>query len=158
MNPEERIQTIVDLMRRDLSVDAPTDAVKWAKGLYLSSERQPSMVRRIIALLQADLLPNRAVAGERSGSAAQVRQMFFTADQNAIDLRVTSGLKGESIQGQILGSGFEKASVKLIGGKKTYETGTGETGIFELTDVPTGDYSLLVTGDQCEIVVNDIRL
>lgn len=158
MSQEKKIEKIIDLMQRDNSVDAPEDAVKWARNLYLTRERKPSLVQRIVAVLQADLLPNRAVVGERSAAAAQARQMFFTAGDTGIDLRITESKKGYDIQGQILGTGFENASIKLTEDDTVYEARTDKSAMFHLKGIASGEYVLTVTGKRIEVTVEGIEL
>lgn len=157
MSQEKKIEKIIRLMQRDDSVDAPEDAVKWAKNLYLARERRPSLVRRIVAVLQADLLPNRALAGERSASAARARQMLFAAGDIGVDLRINGVRRKFDIKGQILGTGFENASVRLTGNEASFETKTDEMATFELVGVPTGIYSLTIEHDGAEIVLEGIE-
>ncbi len=145
-------------MQQDDSVDAPGGTVTWAKNLYLTRGRRPSLVRRIVGALQADLLPNRALVGERSSSAARARQMLFAAEDNGIDLRITGVRRKFGIKGQILGAGFENTPVHLSGNEASFETKTDESATFELVGVPAGIYSLTLKNDGAEIVLEGIDL
>lgn len=157
MSQELKTEEIIRLMQRDDSVDAPKDVVKWAKNLFLARERRPSLVRRIVAVLRADLLPNRVLAGERSATAAQSRQMFFTAGDYGVDLRITAGRKSIGVKGQILGTGFENASIRLMGSEGSFETKTDAAAMFEL-NVPSGEYELEIRHELAEIVIEGIEL
>lgn len=158
MSEEKKIEKIVELMQRDNSVNAPDDAIKWAKNLYLAREPKPSLVRRIVAVLQADLLPNRTVAGERSASATQARQMFFTAGDTGVDLRITGSKKAYEVQGQILGSGFENGSVILHGDAGEYGVRVDQSSMFNLTGIREGTYHLTVRGRNVEVEIENIEL
>lgn len=158
MSQEKKIEKIIQLMQKDDSVDAPDDAVKWAKNLFLARDQGPSLVRRLVAVLQADLLPNRVLAGERSASPAQTRHMFFTAGDCGVDVRLTKGRKGFSLKGQILGTGFECVSVSLNGNEVSFEAKTDTAATFEFTNVPSGIYDLLVLNGQVEIVIEGIKV
>ena len=54
-----------------------------------AAEPEQSFAQKVLGVLQMDLSPDKAAYGERSASAAQVRQMLFGAGENSIDLRVT---------------------------------------------------------------------
>lgn len=159
MNNEKHINEIIELMRRDNSADAPADSIKWAKNLFLTRRaEQPSLVRRIAAVLKMDLAPGRAVLGERSAGTTQARQMLFSAGEHAIDLRVTGVKKRYTVSGQILGEGFESSNVVLSSAKDRFEAHPKAGGVFEINDVPAGVYSLTATAEATEIVVEQIEL
>lgn len=142
-NNEQTIERIIGLMKTDRSTDAPEDAVRWAKNIFLSRAVEPktSVARRILAVLRADLAPNRAAFGERSASAGQARQMFFQAGESAIDLRVKAERNESfSLRGQILGEDFGGATVKV----GAFETTVRELGEFHLTAIPGGTYDLIL--------------
>lgn len=145
-------------MRRDNSADTPEDAIKWAKNLHMTRERKPSLLQRIAAVLQVDLSPDQAVAGERSGSATQVRQMLFTAGDYAIDLRVTGTGKKIAVKGQILGSDIENGTVTLEGETGHSQVSLNESSMFEFKNLQGGAYSVTVTSKAIEIVVARIEI
>ena len=158
MKQEKNIEKIIDLMRTDDSVDAPKDVVKWAKNLYLTRGPKPSLVRRISAILKMDLAQGGIVFGERSGAPARTRQMLFQAGDNAIDLRVTESKKKVSIKGQILGKGFENATITLSGEPGRYEAKATASAMFELSNLPCGSFGLIAAGDAVEITIERIDL
>jgi hypothetical protein len=94
---------ILQRMASDRSVDAPADSIKYARDLFRmrASQLQPTILERVFAVLSLDLAPNRAAFGERSTSAAHVRQMLFESGDNAIDIRVTGEDSRFEIKGQI---------------------------------------------------------
>ena len=153
---EKTIKKIIHLMQTDTSVDAPADAIKWSKNLFRTkvSEQKKGFARKVLAVLQVDLQPNKAVFGERSASSAQSRQMLFEAGENSIDLRISESEKGFDIKGQILGEGFENTSVKL--GK--HETKTNELSEFKFEKIPANDYELTLQNADKEIVLKGINL
>lgn len=142
-------------METDDSVDAPADSIKWAKNLLRAPVEQPSLVRRIVAVLTADLAGGRPAFGERSGSA-QARQMLFTAGEYAIDLRVAGNMKKFEIEGQILGKEVGGGFVRLEGTK--FEAALGKNGEFKLAGVSGGNYDLIVTVGEIELVAQNIEL
>ncbi len=155
-NNEQEINRIIYLMQRDKSVDAPTDAIRWAKNIFLTRAVEPkkSVLEKVLAVLKMDLSPNRAVFGERSDSASQARQMLFEAGENALDIRITKTDRGFNLHGQILGEGFANCTIKL----GEFETTANELGEFKLAKTPSGIYNLSVQINEKEIVVEDLEL
>lgn len=156
---EEFLNRIVHLMQTDRSEDAPQDAVRWAKNIFrtraAAAGPKKSLTQKVLAVLQMDLAPEKAVFGERSAGAAQTRQMLFGAGENSVDLRIGKTEKGGlNIHGQILGEGFTGAAVRL----GEFETETNELSEFKFADVPAGNYDLVFQKDDAEIVIEDLNL
>src|SRR5688572_4369879 len=128
MDNEDLINKIARLMQTDDSTDAPADAVKWAKNLFRTRAVEPktSLVNKVLAVLQLDLAPNKAVFGERSASAASARQMLFPAGDKQIQLRIPEVNQGFKVNRQILGEGFAGAEVKLFNPEKSFTVKAGE--------------------------------
>jgi hypothetical protein len=160
MNSQENIKKITELIERDSSVDAPLDSVKWAKNIFRSraAASSPSPLRRIVALLQADLLPGRPVFGERSAGASQARQMLFQAEDSAVDLRVIDQGKSLAIRGQVIGDGFENAEASLSGPSGTASASLDENSEFEFAGIGKGVYSLSLSGNESEIIIEELDL
>ncbi|MDQ3750613.1 MAG: hypothetical protein M3367_16590 [Acidobacteriota bacterium] len=155
-NNEQEINRIIYLMQQDKSVDAPTDAIRWAKNIFLTRAVEPkkSMIERVLAVLQMDLSPNRAAFGERSAFASQARQMLFQAGENALDIRIAKTEKGFFMHGQVLGEGFANCIVKL----GELETMANENSEFKFMELPTAKYDLIVRSGEQEIVVESLEL
>jgi hypothetical protein len=160
MSTEKKLQNIIDLMQRDDSIDAPADSVRWASNLFRTRAAEPktSIVKKLAAILQMEIAPNKPAFGERSASASQVRQMLFRADENAIDLRIEPVKKGFSLRGQILGEGFENAKVTVSDDTHTFETNASETSEFHFDNVPAGRYELVIRGNGVEISLKAIDI
>jgi hypothetical protein len=160
MSTEKNLKNIIDLMRRDDSVDAPADSIRWANNLFRTRSAEPkrSLIKKIAAVLQTEIAPNKAVFGERSASASTIRQMLYRADENAIDLRIEQVGNGFDLSGQILGTGFEKATVVLTDDQKRYETEVADTGEFRFANVPAGRYALTARGSSIEISLKSIDI
>ena len=164
---EETISKIVYLMQADKSVDAPTDAIRWSKNIFRARVAEPkkSFAQKVLAVLQMDLAPGKAAFGERSASADQARQLFYEAGENGLDLRVKATEKGISVRGQVLGEGFEKATVKLVGANSSFESETNnlsEFGFnlseFGFVEIPAGNYDLILRKNETEITVEGLEL
>lgn len=156
-NSEEKLlDKIAYLMQTDDSIDAPPDSIKWAKNLFRAriAAPQKSLVQKVLAVLQLDLSPNKAVFGERSASASQARQMLFEAGDASIDLRITATENGFDLRGQILGAGFANAAVK-IGAAETVANDLSE---FAFNDLTKGEYDLTIKTETAEIVIENLEL
>ncbi len=153
---ENLINKIVSLMETDSSVDAPADSMKWAKNIFRTRAVEPktSLMQKVLAVLQMDLLPNKAAFGERSASGATARQMLFSAGETAIDLRIADTEKGFNLRGQILGEGFANCAVKL----GEFETKSNDLSEFSFTEIQGGKYDLTLRKDETEIVIESLEI
>ncbi len=153
---ENLINKIAQLMETDNSFDAPTDAIKWAKNIFRARVAEPkkSFMQKVLAVLQVDLLPNKAAFGERSASAGGARQMLFQAGENSIDLRVSETEKGFSLRGQILGEGFANCTIKL----GEFETISNELSEFAFAEIPNGKYDLTLQTGKTEITIENLEI
>ncbi len=159
--PDDRaIEKIIRLMQSDESTDAPADAIRWSKNLFRarSLEPQTSFARKVLAVLQTDLSPNRAAFGERSASVSAARQMLFSADENAVDLRISNTGKKLEMRGQILGEGFARCAIKLTGENASFETRADELSEFSFSEIPSGRYDLILRSGESEILVKSLEL
>ncbi len=160
MSQDEKIEEITRLMRRDDSTDAPIDSLKWAKNLFRSriAEPKPSLFRKITALLKMEIAPETTAFGERSAGGASVRQMLFDAGDNAVDLRIKKADKFSTINGQILGNGFEGAKISFEKGDDSFKAETDRQCSFRVENIPDGLYTLRITTDEMEICVEEISI
>ncbi|MEQ1604403.1 MAG: hypothetical protein ABL999_05995 [Pyrinomonadaceae bacterium] len=157
---EKRLEHIIRRMQTDTSIDAPAGALRYAKNLYrsMAPAPQPSLLKRIIAVLNIDLAPNQAAFGERSGAEGQPRQMLFDADEYAIDMRIKEAADGFNLRGQVLGYGFENGMVELTAPVGSVVERLDEFSEFTLNNVQPGEYSLTVRGTGTEIFVEKFTL
>lgn len=159
-NPlEQKLEHIISRMQADTSVDAPADSLKYVSDLFRtrSAAAKPTLVRRIVAALRMDLMPDRAAFGERSAAGGQARQMLFDAGEFAIDLRVTSHAKGLDVRGQVLGD-IGRCRVTLSNGGMSVSADADDEGAFRFDAVAAGAYSIVVEGENGELVVENIDL
>lgn len=153
-NSDKSIERIIYLMQTDDSVDAPQDAIRRSKNIFRTRAPKPTLVEKVLAVLQIDLAPNKAVFGERSASVSQARQMLFEAGENALDLRITETERGMKIRGQILGGGFESALIKI----GDHQTRSNEMSEFKFEELPKGVYKMILRSGVREILIEDIDL
>ena len=161
MNIENKqIEHIIQRMLTDRSADAPTDALQYAKNLYRTRAVEPkkSFVQRVLAVIQADLAPNRAAFGERSAAGSQARQILFDAGENAVDLRVTAVENGFDIRGQILGDGFENGEIEIANSETSINIKIDKMSGFSVSGLSAAKYDFTIHGKNAEIVVEQIEI
>jgi hypothetical protein len=154
-NPEDMLK----LMLADDSVDAPAHAVTYAKNIFRTAyELKPaSAFRRVIAMLTADLAPNRPAFGERSAGGSAARQMLFEYDENGIDIRVSGSDNNLNVRGQILGDAVT-GTVELTGANFKAECPLDNNAGFAFTSVPAGEYALTIRSGETEIAIEKLSL
>jgi hypothetical protein len=147
-------------MQTDSSMDAPADAIKFAKNLFVRRAAEPktSAIKRFIAALQMDLAPGRVAFGERSAGSAEARQLLFDSGDNAVDVRIRPINDGFEVSGQVLGSGFEDAAVELKGRLISGSAKTTDSCTFKFTAIPAGDYELTIRSDAAEIFIEKLTI
>lgn len=160
MSTEKNLQNIIDLMRRDESVDAPVDSLRWASNLFRTRAVEPktSFVKKLAAVFQMEIAPNKPAFGERSASASTVRQILYRAGDNAVDIRIENAKKGFTVRGQILGDGFAAAAVRLFDDNNTFGVAANEASEFRLDNVPAGRYELTIRSTEVEITLKAIDI
>lgn len=154
------LNKMMDLMRRDKTEGARTDAFQWVSNLMrpraAASGAGNSPIRKIIAVLRSELAPFTPVFGERSVPNA-TRQLFYEAEGNALDLQIAPLREGLALAGQILGSSGP-GEVELSGSGGSMRTRLGESGEFNLAPVAGGNYKLFVRWSDLEIEVPELIL
>lgn len=157
---EQRIVHVIQRMLADRSVDAPADVIKYAKNLYRTRAAEPkaSIIKRVLAVMQVNLAPNRAAFGERSAAGGEARQMLFDSGDNAVDLRITAIKNGFDIRGQILGDGFEAGEVEIVNDKTSVKTPIDKMSGFRLSELHAGTYNLTIKGNNTEILIEQLDL
>ena len=153
---EQKLEHIISRMNGDRSVDAPEDALKYARNLFRTRAAEPSLLQRIVAVLKVDLAPDRAAFGERSaGSAA--RQMMYESGDNAVDLRITASANGSDIRGQIFGDDLVGGEAMIANAEFSASAVIEETSGFRFSSIPSGEYTLTLSGGNHEIVIEELR-
>ena len=160
MSTEKNLQNILELIRRDDSVDAPADSIRWASNLFRTraAETKPSLIKKLVAVLQMEIAPNKPAFGERSATTSSIRQILYRADENAVDLRIEKARKGFTIRGQVLGDGFAGASATLSEDAKTFEATASDSSEFRFEGVPAGNYQLTIRGSAAEIELKSVDI
>jgi hypothetical protein len=153
-------ELIQHLMQRDDSTDAAPDSVNWAKNLFRARAAEPkmSLVKKVMAVLQIDLSPQRAAFGERSAGAGAGRQMLFDAGDNSIDLRIRGSKGVFEVRGQVLGAGFAGGEVELTAEGTSFKAILSETSEFKLAGLAAGNYTFTARSDEKELVIEGLDL
>jgi hypothetical protein len=153
-------EQIIRLMQADDSVDAPRESLKGAKNIFRSRITEPkrSLAQKVMAVLRMDLSPQKAAFGERSGSAAQARQMLFEAGENSIDLRIREAENGWEIHGQILGAGFAGGTIELSNKEKSYTARATNESEFKLKGIARGKYNFAARNNERELLIEGLEL
>lgn len=157
---EQKLEHIIRRMQTDQAIDAPADALRYAKNLFRTRAAEPrlSVMQRILAVMSLDLTPDQAAFGERSATATLARQVLFESGDHAVDLRVQAAGKGFEIRGQVLGDGFDNGHVLIANAKYELTAKMDEMSGFTLADVPAGEYSITITGQSAEIFIEQLIL
>lgn len=157
---EKHLQLILDRMALDDSVDAPADALRYARNLMRSrlSEERPTLLRRVLAVLQAEIQIGDVAFGERSAGEAKARQILFQTEDHAIDLRIKPDGDAFVIHGQILGDGFDNGSAVLSDGSQENTFEIDRNSEFRSGKIAPGEYSLTLKGSETEISIDTLRI
>jgi hypothetical protein len=151
-------EKVLFLMKADDSAPAPAVAKNWAVNLFRTRKAfQPkaTVTQKILAVLQMDLLPEM-VFGERSASAAAVRQMLYQADDESLDLRIKETAEGFIINGQILGENWENGQIEIFNNDLSITEKLNKMAEFALPSVPAGEYNLRLQNGEKEILIEKI--
>jgi hypothetical protein len=105
-----------------------------------------------------DMMPQKPAFGERSGAAAQARQMLFEAGEHGIDLRIREIKKAREIRAQIIGEGFANGAIELSGNGKHYQTVMTETSEFTFSGIAPGTYTLIAKSGDTELRIDGLNI
>lgn len=154
LTDDEKLELIIRRMQNDASVDAPPASQKYAKDIFRTrTVGSPGVLKRLVAVLTADLAGGRPAFGERSTSASTVRQVLFTAEDNAVDLRITKNGEHRDLRGQVLGEGFDNAGVIVRSGDREFAASIDDDGEFRLDALPASSASIEINGPRSTIMI-----
>jgi hypothetical protein len=154
-----RVGQVLELMRTDTAADAPRDALAYAMNIFRQREDfEPSLLRRIVAALTFDSSANLAPAfGVRSGQSAS-RQLLYAAEENDIDIRLTSENENWIISGQVLGEDCAGGRIEIEGQGERAVADLNDMCEFTLPAVGAGSYSLRLRLGSAEIEIPQLEL
>ena len=151
----QNLRRLIVLMKSDTAEDAPRDVLMSALRIFTPAMRAP--LPRIIAILTFDSRAAGPAFGLRSIHTAS-RQLLYTAQETALDLRVTVENEECSLAGQIIRGNCAGALIELSGATGTVTTELNELCEFSFPAIPLGTYSLRVRMPDVEIEIPELEL
>ncbi|HLF24871.1 MAG TPA: carboxypeptidase-like regulatory domain-containing protein [Anaerolineae bacterium] len=132
---------------------------------HAGSQQPPGFFRRLIASLSFDSRAQWAAAGLRSAAnEGQQRQLIYTTDvaEIALNLQPHSAEQRLHVAGQVFPTidvARDAFSVQLLQNSSAVSfAATDELGEFAFGDVPPGEYAIVVSADQFEVVIPSVSL
>ena len=154
------LERIIELMRNDLSEDAPPDVIKRALKLFRARSQQNTSSdfrQRVLAVLHFDSIGLAPAFGVRSGKPG-ARQLLFSTNVNEIDLRIEPAGQAWLVSGQVLGGETASGTAVLQGATGVSETALNELNEFTLPPVEAGTYKLILNLTDVEVEIEEIRI
>ena len=149
------LRRLVFLMKSDTAEGVPRDVLMSVLNVFAPAT--PAPLPRIIAVLTFDSRAAGPVFGMRSVRTAS-RQLLYTAQETALDLRVTVENEECSLAGQIIRDNCAGAQIALSGATGTVTTELNELCEFSFPAIPLGMYSLRVRMPDVEIEIPELEL
>lgn len=154
------VADLVNLMRTDVSEDAPRDVVAQVTVLFRGQARhpepRPSILRRIIAAVGFDSAQLQPQLGLRSASPG-VRQILYSADEFDLDLHLHPAGTSWTVAGQILGPCSE-GEVELYSTGQRVKVPLNSLCEFSLDRVPPGMYTLVLHLPDTDLEVHALAI
>ena len=92
-----------------------------------------------------------------SASVASMTELRWTLQNKAIFFRMSAG-SGFSLDGQVLGFGFENGKAELIGETFSADSDIDGDSEFRFERIPSGNYSLVIRGTAEEIAIEALTI
>jgi hypothetical protein len=115
----QNLRRLILLMKSDTAEDVPRDVLRSVLSVFTPAT--PAPLPRIIAVLTFDSRAAGPAFGMRSIRTAS-RQLLYTAQETAVDLRVTVENEECSLAGQIIRDNCAGAQIELSGVTGTVTT------------------------------------
>jgi hypothetical protein len=151
----QNLRRLILLMKSDTAEDVPRDVLRSVLSVFTPAT--PAPLPRIIAVLTFDSRAAGPAFGMRSIRTAS-RQLLYTAQETALDLRVTVENEECSLAGQIIRDNCAGAQIELSGVTGTVTTELNELCEFSFPAIPLGMYSLRVRMPDVEIEIPELEL
>jgi hypothetical protein len=151
----QNLRRLILLMKSDTAEDVPRDVLRSVLSVFTPAT--PAPLPRIIAVLTFDSRAAGPAFGMRSIRTAS-RQLLYTAQETAVDLRVTVENGESSLAGQIIKDNCAGAQIELSGVTGTVTTELNELCEFSFPAIPLGMYSLRVRMPDVEIEIPELEL
>lgn len=151
----QNLRRLISLMQSDTAKDAPRDVLSSALRIFAAARESP--LPRIVAVLTFDSRAAGPAFGMRSIHSAS-RQLLYTAQETAVDLRVTVENDECNLAGQVIRDNCAGAAVELSGVTGTVTTALNELCEFAFPAIPVGNYWLRVRMPDVEIEIPELEL
>lgn len=132
---------------------------------FAKSRQSGSFLERLIAILTFDSGRQWASAGIRSAfQIGRPRQLIFNADTTEIALNIQPRRKNQSlnISGQVFAiteADYPLFAVQLVQNDREVSiTSTDDLGEFMFSDLPVGEYEMVLSSDQFEVLIRPLSL
>ena len=143
------------------------ETLKQRFAAYAEVRKPPGLFRRMLATLTFDSRLQPVTAGIRSAQRAEEgsqEQLIYSTEAADVALTVHSALPNRKfiVRGQIFPATEIPAhsfSIQLL--RDVHEVGltaADELGEFTFTDLPVGDYEMIVSAGEYEVVIPSLRL
>jgi len=143
------------------------EALRERFAAYAEARQPPGLFQRLLATLTFDSRAQAATAGLRSAQGAeegQQRQLIYTTEaaEIALSVRPTLPNKNFTVTGQIFPAGDVPAhafSIQLLRDVREVDLAAAdELGEFTFTGLPEGDYEMVVSAGEYEVVIPSLIL
>jgi hypothetical protein len=141
------------------------ETLRRAFAAYVEAQEPPGPFQRWLATLTFDSRAQPVTAGLRSAvEEGQQRQLIYTTEAAEIALTVQSSLPDKNfiVTGQVFPMGDTPThtfSIQLLQDAGEVALGTtDELGEFTFSDLPAGEYDLVVSAGQYEVVIPSLLL
>jgi hypothetical protein len=157
--------------RKSVQIASPPtsvrEALKQRFAAYAEAQQPPGLFQRLLATLTFDSRVQPATAGLRSAQRADEspqQQLIYSTEAAEIALTIQPILpnKNFTVTGQIFPAGDAPAqafSIQLL--REVQEIGLAtadELGEFSFANLPAGEYDIVVSAGQYEVVIPSLRL
>ena len=151
----QSLRRLVFLMKSDTAEDVPRDVLMSAFQIFTPAST--TALRRIIAVLSFDSRAAGPAFGMRSIYTPS-RQLLYTAQETALDLRVAVENGECHLAGQVIRDNCAGAQIELSSATGTVNTELNELCEFTFPPIPAGNYSLRVRMPDVEIEIPELEL
>ena len=155
------LRRLIQLMRSDRSEDAPVFALVRVYQLFVARQgfrpSAPGLRKRVLAELAFESVEMAAGFRTRAGLPG-ARQLLFHAGENEIDLRIEPVDQAWIVSGQVFGKAAVHDRVLLQGERETRHTALNDLREFVLPPVQIGQYRMILSLEDRDIEIDDIRL
>lgn len=151
----QSLRQLIVLMKSDTAKDVPRDVLMSALTIFPAA--RPARLPRIVAILTFDSRAAGPAFGMRSIHTAS-RQLLYTAQETALDLRVTVENEECNLAGQVIRDNCAGAQIELSGATGTVTTELNELCEFSFPAIPSGTYALRIRMPDVEIEIPELEL